>query len=377
MNKLVTFICLTSSVFGHYVPDIQTRNTPAPLSFDFTVENTYGDLSAREFWAQENAKKAKRDGFAEVINNVQDIYYMMNIYLGSNKQKNYVVIDTGSSDLWVPSSGYSQNTSSTSQDTGKFFGIRYIDGSLSQGKYYRDSLHFEGSSSALSNFQFAVSSNGGPGVLGLGNKALEVARDKYDNLPWALQKSGITPKASYSMYLGRETGSGVVIFGGIDTEKYEGCLTKYPVLTNARDFDLNVLSISFGGNQVPINSAYTLDTGTSLCYVGADLLSVIDVAFNTTVVDEGGVFYRMVDCTQPTDQHMVFDFGLNKISISYADLVLHNDDGTCLLGLAYANGNQLLGGPFLRSAYVYFDLTDQTISLAQAQYSDASKIITA
>ncbi|OBA21310.1 acid protease [Metschnikowia bicuspidata var. bicuspidata NRRL YB-4993] len=377
MTRLLSLLCLSASVFGYSISEIEKPEAPAPLKFDFSIEKKIGDLSARDFWTQNGKRKNKRDEVAVLIHNVQDIYYMLNVYLGSNKQSNYVVIDTGSSDLWVPSSGYDAKTSTTSEDTDIPFGIMYIDGSVAQGEYYKDSFLFGTSESILDSFQFALSNASGPGILGIGNKAQEVATLKYDNFPWALQNAGITPKASYSLYLNPNSDSGVVIFGGIDTEKYDGCLSKYPVYDSGNDLSINVESVYMGEKEIEINSPYSIDSGTSLGLVGQELMDELDIIFDATVVEMDGTSYRVISCTQPDDQYVVFNFGANEILISYADLVLKNDDDSCILGLAYFEGYQVLGDVFMKHAYVYFDLTDQTIALAQAVSSEKSNIITA
>ena len=373
MNMLI-FIYLCAVALAYALPERQARNAPAPLSFPFTVAKKIDNISAREFWAQKRG--FKRDSFSERLTNMQDIFYMMNIYLGSNKLKSYVIIDTGSSDLWVPSTDYSANSSTTSQNTNQKFGIQYIDGSITRGDYVLDSFQFE-NSPVVPNLQFAVSDAQGPGVLGIGNRAEEAVRDKYDNLPWALQKAGITPKASYSMYLGQDKDSGVVIFGGVDTEKYEGCLTKYPVHDSGKSLTIEMKSVVVDGTNIDVASPYYIDSGTSLCFVGQKIFNSLGELIESKVVTDNGVDYRVVSCTQPADKYLQFDFGANTISISYADMIVQNDDGSCLLGMAHQDGHQLLGSVFMRSAYVYFDLTDQTISLGQGKHSDSSNIVSA
>ena len=65
------------------------------------------------------------------------------------------------------------------------------------------------------------------------------------------------------------------------------------------------------------------------------------------------------------------------VLLSYADAVHRQESGVCLLGFAYHKNMQILGDVFLRKAYVYYDLSERTISIAQASYSNKSNIVSA
>lgn len=369
--------------------DLAARSAPSPLKLDFDVLTTVGNLTAKEYWSKVShlTHKNSKRAYPETITDYKDISYNLDVFLGSNQQKVLVSLDTGSSDLWVVDSNsgdgyYDPLTSSTAQDTGEEFEIGYEDQSTSQGEYYLDTLKFSTSNPVLLNFQFASvsqSSTGISGILGVGDKNTEAASTEYNNLPWALQAAGITPKASYSLFLGSEQEKkGSIIFGGIDTEKYSGELTKYSIDTaNGAGLAVNVPSIDINGKTIEVNQPFVLDSGTSLGLVPKDVQNYLDSQFEHTLYTEGSITYRMVSCDQPTDKFITFNFGLNTVKLSYADAI-SNDDGTCMLGFTYYQDNVfILGDVFLRSAYVYYDLTDQSISLAQAQYLSSSNIISA
>ncbi|GEQ68974.1 hypothetical protein JCM33374_g2644 [Metschnikowia sp. JCM 33374] len=351
------------------VPELQARDDPAPLALDFTVETTIGNLTVKDWWAQQGPARSKR-AYSEGIKN-DDYAYMLNVYLGSNKQKSYVLLDTGSSDLWVPTSDYNYKTSSSVRDTGHAFSIEYVDGTTAKGEYYYDKLAFSPSGQALlPQFEFAAASAQGPGVFGIADKDQESTQYTYNNLPWALQRAGLTPKASYSLYLGPDHGSGVVIFGGIDTAKYQGSLTKYSIDNSQSSLSLDLSTITAGGQSFSENAPYTMDSGTSLALVSQDMLNFLNNLFN---VDSNG----LVNCNQPSDQFINFDFGQSSINVPYTDAVYSNGDGTCSLAFSYNQGYTILGDIFLRNAYLYYDLTDQTISIAQVKYTSASHIVAA
>ncbi|KAM9928944.1 hypothetical protein OXX59_001497 [Metschnikowia pulcherrima] len=364
-------------VQGLSLPNFR-RDETSPLKLDFTVSDTVGNITAKEFWTTYSAERAKRDGYPVTIVDYRDVSYHIDVYLGSNKQKSTVNLDTGSSDLWVPSFGYDASTSTTSVDTGEEFSIGYLDGTNSAGEYYKDTLRFETSNPVLSEFQFAKSTvSSGFGVLGIADRNQEVASTKYDSLPWALQAAGITPKASYSLFLGPQGKSGSVIFGGIDTEKYTGDLTKYSINTNSGGLGLDLASVTFDGSTISVNAPILLDSGTSLGLLNSELMAKLDDIFDATIFMQGSIEYRKVSCDQPSDKYLEFNFGSNTIKLPYSAAVFKQSSTTCLLGFGYYDDYMIFGDVFLRQAYVYYDLTDQTISLAQASYSSSSNIISA
>lgn len=394
LSKFTIFSLALALVQGVALPlheqlGVAARDGPAPLKLDFEVLKTVGNITAREYWREvhkSRAQKAKR-AYPETIYDYQDASYNLDVVLGSNKQKVTVSLDTGSLDLWVVdkdagSGSYDPLTSSSAQDTGEAFSISYEDESGSLGEYYLDTLRFDTANPVLHNFQFASvlsTTTGGAGILGVGDRNTEAASTEYNNLPWALQAAGITPKASYSLFLGSEAeAKGSIIFGGIDTEKYSGELTKYPIDTSdGPGLYVNVETFEIDGKLFTLNQPFVLDSGTSLGLVPKSVQDYLDEQFSHTLYTEGSITYRIVSCDQPSDKYISINFGSNVIKFSYADAIAREGD-TCMLGFTYYQDNVfILGDAFLRNAYVYYDLTDQLISLAQASYLSASNIISA
>ncbi|PVH15750.1 uncharacterized protein CXQ87_003599 [Candidozyma duobushaemuli] len=364
------------------------KRSGAPLKLDFTVQKSFSnatstdEIASRAHNLVSHLAVNKREESATLTND-RDVTYLLDLKLGSNHQPVTVLLDTGSSDLWVygPSvqdaqgGTYDVTSSSYNQKTGEDFFISYLDGSYASGDYYKDGFALEDGNTLLKDLQFAVVSSGqtnSQGILGVADKNQEATNKKYDNLPWALQKEGVTPKASYSLYLGSEAeGKGSIIFGGIDTEKYEGELTKYPV-AGSRGLALNVESADIGGQTIQLDKEILLDSGTSLNLWPQDLIDAVGKELNGKY--QQGFYF--VDCDQPTDKHLTFDFGQNKIDVSYQDLVWKSQ-GYCLLGVQPGESTLIFGDVFLRSAYVYYDLSSHEISIAQAKYTDASNIVAA
>ncbi|KAM9912717.1 hypothetical protein OXX69_002309 [Metschnikowia pulcherrima] len=355
---------------------LQTTSMNVPMSLNFKVRKTPGMAVVKEGNKYIGQRHMRRQ-LSKTVMNSRDAIYLVDVYLGTKMQKVTVILDTGSADLWVPHHAYDPLLSSESYDTGTSFQIEYLDGVSVDGFYYKDDFRLNPDGFALPGLQFCRANIDDIGVLGIGDRNQQVSRKPYDNLPWALQKAGLIPKASYSLFLGPSHQSGTIIFGGIDTEKYLGKLETYAISRHSGGLAIDLESIIIANREFPVNSPVLLDSGTSLSILSGEVLNEMDGLFNTTTFIQDGIEYRVTSCDQPSDKFIHFNFGKNMVSLSYADAVHRQESGVCLLGFAYHKNMQILGDVFLRKAYVYYDLSERTISIAQASYSNKSNIVSA
>lgn len=393
---LTVFSLALALVQGLVLPETDatlSKRGPTPLLLDFSVVKDTSKNSTlynpSKYFEHYHAAKNQKRYTSTTITNDRDISYLLDVYLGSKHEKVTVLLDTGSSDLWVYGPGvsgaqggtYDPSSSSDDKKTQETFLIGYLDGSGAEGNYYTDDFSFLLGLTLLLDFTFAIATDAdadSTGILGVADKNQEAGGFSYDNLPWALAKSGVTPKASYSLFLGSEQeGKGTIIFGGIDTDKYSGDLKKYPVAGNY-GLGLSPTSASIAGQTVSLGQDYILDSGTSWNLWPSNLLSTVAQALNTEGLQEG---IYIVPCSQPSDKYIEFNFAQNTIQIPYSDLVVNvGQDGQelCAIGAEGTDEDPyIFGDVFLRSAYVYYDLTDHTISIAQAKYSSSSNIVAA
>ena len=215
------------------------------------------------------------------------------IEIGTPPQKFKVVLDTGSSNLWVPSSEcgsiacylhskYDSSSSSTFQKNGSEFEIRYGSGSLS-GFVSEDTVKI--GDLKLEHQQFAEA-NSEPGlafafgrfdgILGLGFDAISVNKIVPPFYNMLNQKKIDEPV--FAFYLGdanKEGQNSVATFGGVDKDHYTGELVKLPLRRKAYwevDFD----SIALGDNVAELdNTGVILDTGTSLIALPSTLAELL------------------------------------------------------------------------------------------------------
>lgn len=336
--------------------------------------------------------------------------YFATLRLGTPAQEFQVHIDTGSSDLWVnvPDSQLCTQYSRYCQQTGTYnsddsstyeviapngFNVTYADGSTANGDYVTDTLRFE--DATIQNFQFGVASTSTSpeGILGIGYTSNEGAAQSgldntYPNLPAALQQAGVTNTNAYSLYLDDlEANTGNILFGGVDTSKYNGDLTTFPIIGTYgyySEFLIGMTGVGVDGTAGSITSdqaiAVLLDSGTSLTYLPNSIAQ--------TLYDRYGLQYDSRSGTAPCscslgnqDGSVDFSFSSLTISVPLSELVLDVSTNpavqSCAFGVAPSGGSgiSILGDTFLRSAYVVYDLTNNEISMAQATYDNGSSDI--
>ena len=370
-------------------------------------------LPANEVVTRDRRRMSKRQSTVEATLDNQDSLYFADLTLGTPPQQLRLHLDTGSSDLWVnvPESSlcqasfqggrtgceggtYDQGSSSTSQVVNNEFNISYVDGSGAIGNYVSDTLVFGGVT--LNDFQFGLGevSSSQQGVLGIGYALNEVQVNRaglqpYANLPIALVNNQLIESAAYSVWLNDlDASTGTILFGGVNTAKYQGDLATMPIIQTYGGYYQLVVAltaITVGGNDLSSSSlpaGVLLDTGATLTYLPDDIVTEIYDDVQAVYVAEEGAAYATCDQAN-RDSTLDFDFSGQKISVPYNELFidagtnsqggpLQFDDGStaCLFGIAPAQGATIvLGDTFLRSAYVVYDLANNEISMANTVFN--------
>ncbi|XP_052205288.1 cyprosin-like [Diospyros lotus] len=219
------------------------------------------------------------------LKNYMDAQYYGEIGIGSPPQKFTVIFDTGSSNLWVPSSKcifsiaclfhskYKHSKSSTYHKVGKHCAIRYgsgsVSGFLSQdnvevgGVVVKDQVFMEATKEGSLTFVAAQFD----GILGLGFQEISVG----DVVPfwYNMVEQGLAKEKVFSFWLNRDPDAkegGEIVFGGVDPKHFKGEHTYIPITQKGywqfemEDFLIANRSTGFceGG------CAAIVDSGTSL-----------------------------------------------------------------------------------------------------------------
>ncbi|KAG5358797.1 Candidapepsin-3 [Yarrowia sp. E02] len=347
------------------------------------------------------AALAQRDAYSNTIRN-QEYWYSIQISLGTPAQDFNVLLDTGSSDLWVLSSKdtadcgngacnfsgqFDAEKSSTYRFLNSDYAITYVTGSAN-GDWVTDTLAV--GSVSLENFQFAVAekAEGNTAVFGIsleGSESLNHGQQpEYPNFPVQLKNQGYIDRIVYSLYLDQATShEGTLLLGGIDYAKFQGQLNILP-LVNANAFQVEFQGVAINGVG-PFGQAHyaVLDSGTSYTYLPNDVYYPIFTQVGVSNEVDSMTALNYVDCN--THVTLTFDFGNGAfITVNSSELVLKLSDilgdphnTRCVFGVSSndnTNGVTLLGDTFLRSAYVVFDLEDKAVGIAQAVYTSKTDV---
>lgn len=114
--------------------------------------------------------------------------YGIRVSVGSNKQEQQVVLDTGSSDFWVVDSSascqkgnckqygtFDPHSSTSFKSLGSSFSIGYGDKSSSIGTWGQDTIYLGGTSITNQRFADVTSTSVNQGILGVGRVETESA----------------------------------------------------------------------------------------------------------------------------------------------------------------------------------------------------------
>jgi len=245
----------------------------------------------------------------EPITNFLDAQYFGEISIGNPPQYFNVVLDTGSSNLWIPSSQcpwyelacdlhnkYDHGKSSTYKANGTNFQIQYGSGSMS-GFLSQDNVVLGGLTAKGQVFAEAVSEPGltfvaaqFDGILGLGFDTISV--DGVPPVWYNLVAQGQVDEPVFAFWLNRnaaDNAGGELVLGGVDTNHYTGDFI-YTNITKegywqflAHDFLINGKSQGF----CPAGGCKTIaDTGTSLLAGPTEVVAKINKMINATGILE-------------------------------------------------------------------------------------------
>ncbi|KAG5355052.1 Acid protease [Yarrowia sp. B02] len=350
-----------------------------------------------------------------VLNN-KVVEYVVNITLGTPAQPFSVQIDTGSSDLWIKADGshgdFNASHSSTFQEykKGQFY-IQYGDFTTAEGDWVKDTIDVAGAS--IPEFVFAAATKTDTdAVFGIGYPANEAAnlplekgtRFEYDNFPIRLAKSGFINTPAYSLYLDSlDAKAGSLLFGAVDTSKFEGGLALLPFIKDSpsdaapKQFQVTLDSVDFGdSNALNVPRTALLDAGTTLTLLPTTTYWTLVRALGLYSTWDGVVASQsQLDHWKATGAVITYTFQGKQIHVPLAqlfqpDLNEHNNQQyvttpsgqepayVFLAGDSNSDkGQAILGDSFLRYAYVAYDLQNHQVALGQAKYDGGAENIEA
>ncbi|KAL6876982.1 aspartic peptidase domain-containing protein [Trichoderma novae-zelandiae] len=357
--------------------------------------------------------------------------YFINVQVGSPGQNVTLQLDTGSSDVWVPSSNsaictqvsqrnpgcqfgsFNPDDSDTFADVGQgLFDITYVDGSSSKGDYFQDNFQINGVTVKNLTMGLGLSSSIPNGLIGVGyindEASVGTTRSTYPNLPVVLQQEKLINSVAFSLWLNDlDASTGSILFGGIDTEKYHGDLTSIDIISpnggkTFTEFAVNLYSVqatSPSGTDTLSTSEDTLiavlDSGTTLTYLPQDMAEEawkeVGAEFNNelglavvpcSVGNANGFFsFTFAGADGPTINVTLSELVLDLFSGGPAPQFSsgpNKGQSICEFGIQNTTGAPfLLGDTFLRSTFVVYDLVNNQIALAPTNFNSTKTNVVA
>ncbi|GAA6062852.1 hypothetical protein JCM10212_006105 [Sporobolomyces blumeae] len=342
-----------------------------------------GDFSIMMEQESFNGQLAK-GGHGVPLTNYLNAQYFSEITLGTPPQSFKVILDTGSANLWVPSTRcssiacflhakYDAKASSTYKANGTEFKIQYGTGSL-EGIISNDvmtigDLEIKGQDFAESTVEPGLTFAFGKfdGILGLAYDTISVQHvvPPFYNMI----NQGLLDEPVFSFWLGKDPEQGEAVFGGIDKAHYSGDVHYVPVRRKGY-WEVELEKVKFGKETLDLeNTGAAIDTGTSLIALPTDLSEIINRDIGAKKSWNG---QYTVECdTIPSLPDLTLYFGGKPYTITAEDYIL-NAGGTCISSFtgidipAPVGPIWIVGDTFLRKYLTVYDLGKNAVGFAKA-----------
>ncbi|KAJ2963866.1 hypothetical protein NQZ79_g1126 [Umbelopsis isabellina] len=372
------------------------KAAPAPKAFSFPLRTS------------QTQSLTRRGAASQLLWNAAPISYLIDIEIGTPSQTFTVTLDTGSSDLWIPSmkctnetgcpgAKFDQSRSSTFKSTSNKFNIEYAIGS-DNGTYAQDVVKigpFSVQDQVFALVDSSANTTKAPsshpymdGILGMGwDTATYGSIDNFQYSPfmYSLWSTGQIPTFSYAVHLGglySKGYSGTITFGGIDSSLFTGDLQ---FLKAEPEPTLNG-STRYQHCNGPTLVAF--DTGSTFTNLPTDIVEgILDEIAPNDYQKVTSTSYT-VPCTLINSTETLEIQFPNGKDVSSTPItatipvkemvtgVAYEQTNTCLFGISSSpiasNPIYLLGDTVLRHLYLNFDFTHREIGIAQAVIAEES-----
>jgi len=342
------------------------------------------------------------DGIEVPLNYSKDVLeaqYYGAMTIGTPAQDFSVLFDTGSANLWVPSTRccgtevncpinienaacqyhntYDDTASTTYVANGSRIFISYgagpVGGFVSEDtvtvgtaivqKQLFGEIIFEKPVNTFSQEKF-------DGIVGLGFPALAAngITPVFTNM-WA---QGQLEQNLFSFYFNRDYTSsigGSINLGGIDKSHYTGEINYHPVVYPEQGYwSITLQSVSYNGEDLgPISSSCIVDSGTPVIGLPTAVADQINELIGGTPNEDGA--YTVPCNTVDSLDDVSFYFDDIEYKLAPSDYIIVEGSGfskTCTSGIVDTGSMTLMGDVFMRSYYTVFNYGEMSVGFAEA-----------
>ncbi|XP_070252798.1 renin [Myotis yumanensis] len=327
-----------------------------------------------------------------VLTNYLDTQYYGEIGIGTPPQTFKVIFDTGSANLWVPStkcsplytaceihSLYDSLESSTYMENGTEFTIQYgsgkVNGFLSQDAVTVGGITVTqtfGEVTELPLIPFMLAKF--DGVLGMGFPAQAVAgvTPVFDHI----LSQRVLEEDVFSVYYSRNSHllGGEIVLGGSDPQYYQGNF-HYVSISKTGSWQIKMKGVSVRSSTLLCEEGCMAVVDTGASYISGPTSS-LRLLMETLGAKELSTDEYVVSCNQvPSLPDISFHLGGRAYTLTSADYVLqdpYSNDDLCTLALhgldipPPTGPVWVLGASFIRKFYTEFDRRNNRIGFALA-----------
>ncbi|KAJ7630003.1 acid protease [Mycena polygramma] len=305
------------------------------------------------------------------------------ISVGTPAQKFLIDFDTGSSDLWVPSSSCTSSTcsskskfkassSSTAAKKSGTFEIEYGDGSTVSGPVYTDTVSVAGVKatgqyfSPVTTLSSSFATDPVDGVLGLAFPALSnLQQDPFFN---TAKTNGAVKVNQFGFFLAASGSS--LFLGGSDTSKYSGEPEFHEIDSSSGFWQLTGAKAKVGSATAVSSFETVIDSGTTIMYAPPAAAKEVYAKVPGSALFDSTNGYYSFPCDTPPK--VAFNWGGADWVISADNINLgQTEEGSslcvgALAGVDVGIGSNvwLLGDSFMKNAYSVFDFDQNAVGFA-------------
>ncbi|KAK5052665.1 hypothetical protein LTR84_002530 [Exophiala bonariae] len=312
-------------------------------------------------------------------------------------QHTRVLLDTGSSELWVYTPAlrddgtYDPNLSTSEQCyLAPTFNITYLDGTDIDGFYCTEIIQV--ADLTVTNMTIGVpqtavgDASGDYGILGLSFKTGQGPEEKHSTLVDAMFEEGLIPARAYGIFLNKaaqlidmehsDSENGEITFGGADLSLVvDEELSLLSMLKTEDPSEQQILTLLTAVNSNEVDVPVLLDTGTPISILPPEVLNALveEFAF-TESTDNPGMIEAPCSMANETTTGLTFTFtdsadAENQVTIMmpWSEAIRPAGDSACAF-VFRAGDTYIMGQTFLQSTYLFVDLDEFTIGLGQANW---------
>ncbi|KAJ7629992.1 acid protease [Mycena polygramma] len=305
------------------------------------------------------------------------------ISVGTPAQKFLIDFDTGSSDLWVPSSSCTSSTcsskskfkassSSTAAKKSGTFEIEYGDGSTVSGPVYTDTVSVAGVKatgqyfSPVTTLSSSFATDPVDGVLGLAFPALSnLQQDPFFN---TAKTNGAVKVNQFGFFLAASGSS--LFLGGSDTSKYSGEPEFHEIDSSSGFWQLTGAKAKVGSATAVSSFETVIDSGTTIMYAPPAAAKEVYAKVPGSALFDSTNGYYSFPCDTPPK--VAFNWGGADWVISADNINLgQTEEGSslcvsALTGVDVGIGSNvwLLGDSFMKNVYSVFDFDQNAVGFA-------------